>query len=141
MLVNLKINNTATICRVRKIFRNPVENMNIKSIHDVTDVKGKKYFFKNGFEKFQNEFSCSETPWQKKHFQKIPKRLEKKNRFQILKNDFFKIQNDFYSISSRFHQNFSKFSNVSKRFFSFSSRFQYKNETFFCFHQNIVFKI
>ena len=84
-------------------------------------VKGKKYFFKNRFEKFQNDFSNFETPslavskfrnaQKKKRFQNAQK---KKNCFHILQNDFFRFQS-------------------SERFYSFSSRFQYENENLFVF--------
>ena len=122
------------------------------------------YFFKNLFEKFQNDFSNFETPslavskfrnaWKKKCFQKIPKRLEKKPVFKFSKRIFFvfKVQNNFYSFSSCFQYENEKilfspkfcFQNlivfkVQNDFYSFSSHFQYETPKF-CFQNLIVFK-
>ena len=54
-------------------------------------VMGKKYFFKNRFEKFQKDFSNFETPslavskvrnaQKKQTFQNVPKRIKKKKKF------------------------------------------------------------
>ena len=128
-------------------------------------LKGKKYFFKNRFEKFQTDFSNFETPSlavskfrnaQKKIVFKKFQNAQKKKHFQILQNDFFvfKVQNDFYSFSSRFQYENEKISfspkfrfqnlivfKCFKTIFSVFQPFSVCERKNFRFHQNFVFKI
>ena len=100
-------------------------------------VQGKKYFFKNSFEKFQTDFSNFETPslavskfrnaQKKKCFQKIPKRLEK-NVFKFCKR-FFSFSK-FKTILTSFPAVF----NMKTNKFSFSPKFRFQNLIVFkCF--------
>ena len=103
-------------------------------------MKGKKYFFKYPFKKFQNDFSNCETP--KKKISKNSKTPRKKNVFKFCKTIFsFQSSKRFLHVFQPFsvwkwtkycfHQNFVSKSyrfQSSNDFYSNFSRFQYKNE-------------